>query len=94
MITIQSFCYSIPGIFCGLVVALILNMGLRCVVYSFADNALGYYLPIGALTIGITYGLVMPVLAVLLPIQSALGKNLRNSLDLNHRSNNEKSVSV
>jgi ABC-type antimicrobial peptide transport system permease subunit len=68
LITIQSFCFSIPGIFCGLIVALILNMGLRCVVYSFADNALGYYLPTGALVIGITYGLVMPLLAVLLPI--------------------------
>lgn len=36
----------------------------------------------------------MPLLAILLPIQQALGKNLRTSLDLNHRANNEKSVSV
>jgi len=68
LITIQSFVYSIPGIICGLCVALILNMGLRCVVYSYADNALGYYLPMGALTLGISYGLIMPLLAVLLPI--------------------------
>lgn len=36
----------------------------------------------------------MPLLAILLPIKQALGKNLRTSLDLNHRSNNEKSVTV
>jgi len=30
----------------------------------------------------------------LLPIQQALGKNLRTSLDLNHRANNETSVTV
>jgi hypothetical protein len=36
----------------------------------------------------------MPLLSILLPIQQALGKNLRTSLDLNHRANNETSVTV
>ena len=83
-----------PGIFFGLCVAYILNIILRAIVFAYADNALTYNLTIGAIVIGVTYGLVMPLVAIILPIQQALGKNLRNSLDLNHRVSSEKSVSV
>jgi ABC-type antimicrobial peptide transport system permease subunit len=85
LITIQSFVYSIPGIFCGLCVALIINMGLRAIIFEYADNSVGFWLTTASVIIGITYGLFMPLLAIILPIQQALGKNLRNSLDLNHR---------
>ena len=63
-------------------------------MFAYAENALNYDLTIGSIVIGITYGLVMPLVAIILPIQQALGKNLRNSLDLNHRVISEKSVSV
>ena len=94
MITIQSFFYSIPGICLGVSVALVTNVLLRYFIFVFAENTAGFSLSATSLWIGITFGIIMPLLAILLPIQQALGKNLRTSLDLNHRANNEKSVSV
>jgi hypothetical protein len=60
----------------------------------FAANESSFALSSISLWIGILFGIIMPLLAILLPIQAALGKNLRTSLDLNHRANTEKSVSV
>lgn len=47
-----------------------------------------------ALMIGICFGILMPLLANIIPIRNALGKNLRNSLDLDHRGTNSLTVKV
>lgn len=92
LISIQSFMFSIPGVCCGLVVAVILNMIFRFMIYYFASNAMSFWVTSLAVIVGVIFGLVMPLIAIILPVKQALGKNLRNSLDLNHRQNNEKSV--
>jgi NADH:ubiquinone oxidoreductase subunit 3 (subunit A) len=94
MITMQSFFYSVPGVILGIGVAFVTNVLLRFFIYIFAGNTASFELTSASLWIGILFGLIMPLLAILLPIKQALGKNLRTSLDLNHRSNNEKSVTV
>jgi NADH:ubiquinone oxidoreductase subunit 3 (subunit A) len=48
----------------------------------------------GALILGIVLGLVLPLIANILPIKRALSKNLRESLDMYHRSVNELQVSI
>ena len=48
----------------------------------------------GALVLGIVLGLVLPLIANILPIKRALSKNLRESLDMYHRSVNELQVSI
>jgi hypothetical protein len=78
----------------GIAVAFTTNVFLRYFIYVFAGNTSDFELSSTSLWIGILFGLIMPMLAILLPIKQALGKNLRTSLDLNHRSNNEKSVEV
>jgi hypothetical protein len=45
-----------------------------------------------AIVLAFIFGLVVPMLANILPTQAALGKNLRNSLDLNHRAQDGVSV--
>lgn len=94
MITLQSFFYSVPGVIAGVTVAAIINVSLRFLIYMFAQNQDTFRLSSTSLWIGCTFGFVMPLLSILLPIQQALGKNLRTSLDLNHRANNETSVTV
>lgn len=94
MIMLQSLIYSVPGIILGLAVALTLNVAIRFLLFSISSNALGYGLSATSLYIGITFGIIMPMISILLPIKSALSKNLRSSLDLNHRSNGEKSVEL
>jgi len=92
LISLQSFLFSIPGVCCGLVVAVILNMIFRFLIYFLASNSLSFWVTSLAVIVGVVFGIVMPLIAIVLPIQAALGKNLRNSLDLNHRQNNEKTV--
>jgi ABC-type antimicrobial peptide transport system permease subunit len=94
LMTIQSFVFSVPGVFAGISIALIVNVGLRFVIYYYVKNEIGYWPSAVSISTGLVYGLLMPLLAVLLPIKQALDKNLRNSLDLNHRANNEKSVHI
>lgn len=94
MITLQSFFFSFPGVVAGIAVALTFNVLIRFMIYALTGNAAGFGLSTMSLVIGISFGIIMPLISILLPIQAALGKNLRSSLDLNHRSNNEKSASV
>lgn len=69
MITIQSFFYSIPGVIAGVTVAAITNMSLRFLIYTFAQNQDTFRLSSTSLWIGCVFGFVMPLLAILLPIQ-------------------------
>mmetsp|Transcript_20345 Transcript_20345/g.27508 ORF Transcript_20345/g.27508 Transcript_20345/m.27508 type:complete len:139 (+) Transcript_20345:423-839(+) len=94
VITMKSISFSIPGLFFGIMVALILNTGLRMLIFLKADNYSSYILTPVSITIGVLFGLIMPAISNYLPIQSALGKNLRNSLDLNRRSKDEVGIKV
>jgi H+/gluconate symporter-like permease len=53
-----------------------------------------YDLSTGAIVLGVCLGIFIPLLANILPIKRALSKNLRDSLDLYHRSANELQVSI
>ena len=53
-----------------------------------------YELTASAIVIGVTFGLVMPAIANYLPIRSAMGMSLRNSLDLNRRTDGEIGVKI
>ena len=68
LITIQSFVFSVPGVIGGLVVAFIFNILLRFMIFSFANNAASFGLSSSALWLGISFGLIMPLLSILLPI--------------------------
>lgn len=69
MITIQSFFYSLPGITLGVAVAFVTNVLLRYLIFMFAANTTSFSLTSTSLWIGILFGLIMPLLAILLPIQ-------------------------
>ena len=94
MITLNSFSFSIPGLFLGVIVAFIINLAMREVVFMEAKNTMGYNLTTTALILGISFGFLMPFLANYLPIKSAMGKTLRNSLDLSKRTDDKFGVKV
>jgi len=93
-IFIQAFTFSIPGLITGIIMSAILNYIVRDVLYALTNNYSTYWLSIGAVWFGCFIGIVIPIFSNVLPIQSALGKNLRASLDLYHRSASELSISV
>ena len=94
MITEQSLMFSLPGLTIGIFVAWILNIQLRKLIFISAQNYMTYELTSTAILIGVSFGLIMPLLANYLPIRSALGMTLRNSLDLNRRTDGEIGVKI
>jgi hypothetical protein len=74
--------------------AWLLNIELRRVIFVEAQNFLTYELAKNAVIIGVAFGLIMPVIANYLPIKSAMGKTLRNALDLSKRTDGEIGVKI
>ena len=63
-------------------IAIILNVFLREVIYLQALNYLSYDLTIISIITGVSFGLLTPLLANYQPIRQSMSKNLRDSLDL------------
>jgi len=77
--------FAIPGVLIGLLVAYFLN---NCTAYfmgSYTGLDVEFALNPWAAFLGVVVGLVMPLLAIYVPIKRALTQNLRDSLDLYHR---------
>lgn len=70
MITIimQSFTFSVPGLMSGLLVAALLNLVARKILYMLVENEGAYSLSSGSLWIGMTLGLLLPLLSNIIPI--------------------------
>jgi hypothetical protein len=75
-------------------VAYILNIIARYFVFSLAQSTTDYNMSVGAVILGVSLGLILPLISNILPIKRALSKNLRESLDMYHRSVNELQVSI
>ena len=94
MIALNSFSFSIPGLFFGIVIAFMINLAIREMIFLEAKNTLDYNLTAVALAMGISFGFLMPFLANYLPIKSAMNHTLRDSLDLNKRTDDKFGVKV
>ena len=75
-------------------VAFVLNIGLRMLIFLQADNYSVYTLTTVSIVIGVAFGFIMPLVSNYFPIKSAMGQNLRNSLDLNRRNKEELGITV
>ena len=82
VVSLKSSIFSVAGLLLGMVVAVLINIALREVLFLNASNYLGYELTSVAIWIGVVFGIVTPLLANYLPIKESLSKDLRNSLDL------------
>ena len=60
----------------------------------YSENNSSYDLSPNSILIGCLVGILLPILSNIIPIQRALSKNLRVSLDLYHRSINEITVQI
>lgn len=82
VISLKSSIFSAVGLFLGMIVAVIINIALREVLFIDASNALQYELTTASIVIGVFFGILTPLAANILPIKESLSKNLRNALDL------------
>ena len=93
VISLKSIAFSVPGLFLGIVIAICLNILLREFIFINSLNALSYDLTSASIILGLSFGVLTPFLANLLPIKSSLESNLRNSLDLS-RNNNDDGIGI
>ena len=85
LLSMQSLAFSIPGLIFGLLTAMVINVLLREMIFIQAANISNYQLTAVSIWLGILMGTLIPLFANIHPIKNALGKNLRESLDLNKR---------
>jgi len=77
--------FSIPGVFFGFLLASILNVLFCFIVFTYLDSYTSYELSKASIIIGIFLGITIPSLSNIIPIQNALSKNLRDSLDVSRK---------
>jgi len=53
----------------GITVAAIVNVMIRFIIFSVSNNSLTFGLSTTALWVGIVFGLVMPLISILIPIK-------------------------
>mmetsp|Transcript_45906 Transcript_45906/g.33660 ORF Transcript_45906/g.33660 Transcript_45906/m.33660 type:complete len:156 (-) Transcript_45906:354-821(-) len=94
LIIIQSFTFSIPGLLFGLVVAALMNVIVCFGIYLYSENPSDYKLSVTGILLGLAIGIILPIISNIMPIQKAMALNLRDTLDLYHRSVNELTVQI
>ena len=94
MISINSLTFSISGLFFGVLIAFLLNVILRQVIFIISYNSTDYNLTESAIYIGVSFGFLMPLVANYFPVKLAMGKNLRDSLDLSKRTKDQFGIKI
>ena len=92
VVLFKSLVFSFPGFVLGIVIAAIINVLLREIIYIGSHNNLDYGLTPLSIVFGVCFGLFMPLIANFVPIKQSMQKNLRSALDLNR--NKDESVGI
>lgn len=74
--------------------AYLLNSMIAYIIFNQSMTVTSYELHWSAIILAFGLGIFIPLISVYLPIQRAMSKTLRDSLDLYHRVVNEVSISV
>ena len=93
-ILMQASTFQFPGLLLGIIGAMVMNAGARYFLFSFLQIYDTYSLTSTSLLLGFVMGILVPYFSTLLPVQHALGKNLRSSLDKFRRGTSELFVSI
>ena len=85
LLLIQAFMFSIPGTVFGITLGYLLNTIFCFFIFSYAKENSTYNLHYSALVLGISIGIIMPIISNIVPIMRALAKTLRESLNILQR---------
>jgi len=94
LLILQSLFYAVPALVIAMVLAYTLDMMLVYIIANYATVAPDYNLPRSSIALGITIALVLPLISNIVPIQRALSKTLRDSLNVYHRTVSELTVKI
>lgn len=93
LLAVQSAYFSLPGISVGLALAFLVCLYPTFFIAEYSRTVPSYGLRGLAVGVGVIVGTVIPVLSNIAPIKRALGKTLRDSLDVYHQVQNDVTVS-
>lgn len=94
LIIIQSLVFALPGVLIGVIVSVLLNVIVRYIVFKMSFAYTTYMIAGSAAALGICLGGIMPLLSNIWAIKRALGKKIRDSLDVFHTGINDVMVKV
>ena len=69
VVLLKSLSFSIPGFFFGVIIASLINVMLREIIYVSSFNHLDYSLTSLSIAFGVCFGFFMPLVANFLPIK-------------------------
>ncbi|GAM19320.1 hypothetical protein SAMD00019534_024950, partial [Acytostelium subglobosum LB1] len=92
LLLVQSLYFSIPGILLGLIFGWVCYAVVAHFIYQFVILPVNLDLHGQAVLVGVVMGLLLPILANIVPIQRALSKTLRDALDIYHQVKSETMV--
>ena len=81
LITVQSLLYAIPATALGFVLLYIFNSGAQLLLYMYFEISIQVYLQDSTFVLGFAIGVILPLMANILPIKQAMNHSLRDSLD-------------
>ena len=67
-IILQAFTFAIPGLVSGIIVAAVMNLGMRHVLYNLTNNTSSYELSTPSVLIGFSIGFFLPLISNIIPI--------------------------
>ena len=85
ILMLQSLMFSIPGLVLGLTFSYLLNGLIMNQIFRMTTFQLTYQIYWQSLLISLFLGIIIPLISNILPIQKALSKNIKDSLDLYRR---------
>jgi len=92
--SIQSFIFSIPGILFGLLISSFLNVIVVYIIYQYSYARISYLITQNPAILGTCLGIFIPVFSNILPIQKALSKTIRDSLDIYHHQASDLTIKI
>jgi len=94
LVILQSSIFSLPGIILGVLIGSLLNVLTRYLIFMYTVSHTTYLVPLVAAILGVTLGLSIPVSSNLWAVKRALGKKIRDSLDILYTGVNEVLVKI
>ncbi|CAD8197198.1 unnamed protein product [Paramecium octaurelia] len=94
LLLFQALTFAIPGLLLALITCYILNSLVSMLIFATTDMVSNYVIADQALYLAVSLGILIPIISNIFPIQRALSKTLRDSLDLYHRTIQEVMVNV
>lgn len=94
ILLIKAMAFAIPGIAFGLFVAFLANIPIAITIANFAYLPADFLFNPTAILLALTLGLVMPIIANIVPISRALSRTLRDSLDVYHQTVSDVTIKV